>query len=91
MWNLDLVEKEKAVIHRVISKLGTNVSNMDVLQWLVGLQVSDLNAEGSWAVRLATHHELGHYDRVVCSATERTNPPFACCKVRRVNGKGLVV
>jgi len=64
---------------------------VDVLQWLVGLHVSDLNNEWVWTVRLAAEDELGHDDRIVCSATEGTDPPLRSSKMWGVNCECLIV
>ena len=35
--HLDLVEKKKAIVHRVVPEFGPNIANMHILQWLVRL------------------------------------------------------
>lgn len=74
--HLDLVEQQEAVVHGVVAKLGANVSNVDVGQRLVRLEVSDLHDKRVRAIRLALDDELGHDDSVVCSAAQRANPPL---------------
>jgi len=64
---------------------------VNVVQRLVGLQVSDLNNEWVWTVRLAAEDELSHNDCVVCSATEGTDPPLGSGKMWGVNGECLVI
>jgi hypothetical protein len=89
--HLDLVEEEEAIVHGVVAKLGTDISNVNVVEGLVSLQVSDLNTEGGRAVRLAANHELSHHNGIVGSATKRTDPPFACCEMRGVDGESFVI
>jgi hypothetical protein len=57
----------------------------------VCLQVSDLNAERCWSVRLAVDGELSHHDSVVGCAAQRPNPPFTGSQMWRMDGEGLVV
>jgi hypothetical protein len=66
MWNLYTVEQEEAVVHSVIAELGTDVSDVDVLEWLMGFHVSDLDTKGCWAIRLPINDELSHNDSVGC-------------------------
>ena len=37
MRYFDLVEKEEAIVHCVIAKLRPNVTNVDILKWLMRL------------------------------------------------------
>lgn len=74
--HLYLVEQQETVVHSIVAKLGANVSNMDVLQRLVCLEVSDLDTKRRRTVGLSINDELGHDDGMVCSASQRTNPPF---------------
>lgn len=64
---------------------------MDVLQWLVCLQVSDLNNKRMWTERLSIDDELGHYTGMVCCTAQRTNPPLASSQVRRMKSECFVV
>lgn len=91
VWDLDLVEQEEAIVHGVVAKLGANVSNVDVLEWLMRLQVSDLDAEWGWSIRFAVDDELGHDNRMVGSPSQGSNPPLAGGQMGRVDGEGLVV
>jgi hypothetical protein len=91
VWDFDVVEEQEAIVHGVVTEFGANVTNVDVLEWLVGLQIADLDAEGSRAVGLALDDQLRHDDCVVGSAAQRTNPPFARREMGRVDGEGLVV
>ena len=43
--NLDMVKEKEAVVHGVVAELGTNISDVDVVEWLVCLQITDLYAE----------------------------------------------
>lgn len=47
--NFDVVEEEETVVHGVVAKLGSDVTNVDVLQRLVRLKVADLDHEGMGA------------------------------------------
>ena len=89
--HLDVVEEEETIVHGVVTELGTDVANVDVRERLMGLQVTDLDAEWCRAVGLALNDELGHDDGVVCRAAEGPDPPFAGGQVRRVQCEGLVV
>jgi hypothetical protein len=91
VWNLDLVEEEETIVHGIVPKLGTNVTNVDVLKRLVCLQVTDLNTERGGSIRLAVDHELSHNDGIVGSTAERAYPPLACCEMGRVDSEGLVI
>jgi hypothetical protein len=91
VWDFDVVEEQETIVHGVVTEFGANVTNVDVLERLVGLQIADLDAEGSRAVGLALDDQLRHDDCVVGSAAQRTNPPFACREMRRVDGEGFVV
>lgn len=91
VWDLDLVEQKEAVVHCVVTKLGTNVTNVDVLERLVCLQITDLDAEGRGSVGLAVDDELRHNYRVVGCAAERADPPLTGRQMRRVDCEGLVV
>ena len=68
MWHLDLVEQQESVVHGVVTELGTNVADVDVLKRLVCLHVSDLNDEWMRAVRLALEDKLCHDHGVVGGA-----------------------
>lgn len=50
VWDLDVVEEEETVVHSVVAKLWSNVTNVDVLKWLVSLQVPNLDNEWMWSV-----------------------------------------
>lgn len=77
--------------HVVVTKLGSNVTDMSTLQRFVRLQVSDLNHKGMRSVVLAVDIELGHDNRMVCRSTEGADPPLGCREGRRVQGEGLSV
>ena len=77
--------------YSLVPKLGTNVTDIYVLQGLVGLQVADLHDEGVRTVVLATDIQLSHDHRVVGSAAEGTNPPLRGSECGRVDGEGLVI
>ncbi|KAI7515060.1 acyl-CoA oxidase [Hortaea werneckii] len=89
--DLDLVEEQVAIVHGVVAELGTDIADVDVLQRLVSVQVTDLDHEGVGAVGLASNDELGHDDGMVGGAAERANPPLAGGQGRGVDGEGLVV
>jgi hypothetical protein len=91
MRHLNLVEEQKSIVHGVVTELGADIPDVNILQRLVGLEIANLHAERCWAVRLAVDYELSHDNRVVGSTAERTNPPLACREMGRVNGESLVV
>ena len=88
--NLQVVEQQKAVIHGVVAEFWTDVSDVDALEWLVGLEVTDLDDEWVWAVALAVKNQLCHNDRVGSGASQRADPPLGSREVWRVNNEGLV-
>ena len=47
MGNLDVIEQKETVVHGVVTELGTDVSDVNVVERLVCLQVTDLDAEWS--------------------------------------------
>lgn len=77
--------------YSLVSKLGTNVTDINVLQGLVGLQVANLHNEGMRTVVLATDIELSHDHSVVGSATEGTDPPLGGSECGGIDGEGLVI
>lgn len=89
--HLDLVEQQETVVHGVVTELGTNVTNVDVLERLVCLEVTDLDDEGVGAVGLVVDVQLSHDDGVVGSAAERADPPLAGSQGGRVDDESLVL
>lgn len=90
MRDFDLVEQQETVIHGVVTKLGTNVTDVDVLERLVCLEITDLNDEGVGAVGLVVDIQLSHDDSVIGSAAEGADPPLAGSQGGRVDDEGLV-
>ncbi len=90
MGNLEVVEEEEAVIHGVVTELWPDISDVDALQWLVGLEVANLGDEWVRAVGLSVQDELSHDDGVGGCATEGTDPPFCGGEVGGVQDEGLV-
>jgi hypothetical protein len=68
MRHLDVVEQEETVVHGVVTKFGSDISNVDVLKRQVCLHVADLDDEWVRAVRLALEDELCHDNGMVGSA-----------------------
>lgn len=90
VWDLEVVEEEESVVHGVVSELWTDISNVDAVERLVGLEIADLHHEWVWAVGLAGEDELGHDNGMGGGAAEGANPPLGGSEVWRVNNKGLV-
>lgn len=80
-----------AIGNLLVSELGTNVTNVNVLQRQVSLHVTDLDNERMRAVWLAANDELSHNDCMVGGTTERANPPLGSCEGRGVDDEGLVL
>jgi hypothetical protein len=53
MWDLNVVEEEETIVHGVVTKFGSNITNVDPLQGFVSLHVPDLANERMWTVFLA--------------------------------------
>ena len=90
MGNFDFVEEKESVVHCVVSKLRANVTNVNILKRLMSLEVSNLYNKWVRSVRFAAHNQLGHDYGIVGGAAERSNPPFACGEMRRVQNERLV-
>ena len=63
---------------------------MDAVEWLVGLEVADLDHEWVGAIALAVENQLSHNNSMCCGAAEGADPPLGCGQVRAVNNEGLV-
>lgn len=74
-----MVQEQKAIVHGIVPKLGANITNVYILQWLVGPKVSDLDYEGMRAIRFSVNDQLGHYNGVICCTAQRTDPPLRGC------------
>src|SRR3954451_15899893 len=74
----------------LVSKLGTNIAHIHILQGLMGLQITDLHHKWVRAIVLAVNKQLSHDNRMVGGATERSNPPLGGSQCGRVNGEGLI-
>ena len=79
-----MVEEKKSIVHRIIPKLWSNISDMNVLQRLMGLQVSNLDDEGVRTMASASNNKLCHDNSIVCSSTQRSDPPLRSSQVWRV-------
>jgi hypothetical protein len=89
--HLDVVEQEEAVVHSVVTELRTDITNVDVLQWQVCLEITDLDNKWMRAERLAVDDQLGHYYGMVGGTSERSNPPLGRCEMGRVDSESLVI
>ena len=74
----------------LVSKLGTNIAHIHILQGLMSLQITDLHNKWVRAIVLAVNKQLSHDNRMVGGATERSNPPLGGSQCGRVNGEGLI-
>jgi len=79
------------VEYSLISEFRSNVTDVDVLQRLVSLHITDLNDERVRTKVLAADVELCHDDSMVGRPSERANPPFRRSQGRAVDGEGLVI
>lgn len=77
--------------HSLIAELRTDVSDVDILQRLVGLQITNLDNERVGAIVLASDEQLGHNHGMVGSATQRADPPLRGSQGRRVDCESFVV
>lgn len=75
----------------LVSKLGTNIAHVDILQRLVCLHVSDLDDERMGSVGLSIDDQLSHHHGVVGSSTQRADPPLGGSQAGRVDDEGLVL
>ncbi|KAI6753987.1 hypothetical protein HG530_013163 [Fusarium avenaceum] len=89
--DLDVVEKKETVVHGVVTELGTNVTNVDIGEGLMGLHVADGDDEGVRTVGFAVDDQLGDDDSVVSSLAQRSNPPLGRSEMRRVHSEGLIL
>lgn len=90
MRDLDFVEQEEPIVHGVVSELGADIANVDVLQGLMGLQIPDLDTERSRSIALTANNQLCHNNGVICGSSKRANPPFACCEMWGMDCECLV-
>jgi len=83
MRYLDFVQEKETVVHSaaedvrtstsevevniLIAEFSSNIPNMDVLQCLVRLQISDLEHKWVWTVGFAVDDQLSHHDSMVGS------------------------
>jgi hypothetical protein len=82
MGNFDFVEEKESVVHGVVPKFGTNITNVNILERLVSLKVSDLNNKRVRSVRFSAHNQLSHDYGIVGGTAKRSNPPFTCSEMR---------
>lgn len=79
------------VHHSLVTKLGTNVTNVNVLKRLMSLEITDLHHERMRTVVLSTDKQLGHDNRMIGSAAKGPNPPLGGSQSWGVDSKGLVI
>lgn len=91
MGDLDVVEKEEAIVHGIVPELWADISYMDIRQSLMGLEIPYLDNEGMWAVGLSIQDQLRNHDSVVGRLSERSDPPLGGGQVRRVQCECLVL
>lgn len=77
-------------MYLLVAKLGSNVTHIDILQRLMGLEIPNLDDKGMGTEVLATNVELRHDDGMVGSPAQRANPPLGRGQRRAVNDEGLV-
>ena len=92
MGDLDFIEEDEPVVHgaTIVSilllrqevstlletKLWSNVTHVNVLQWFMSLQVTNLNNERVRTVTLAIDDELSHNSSIIGGPSKCTNPPL---------------
>lgn len=76
--------------HSLVTELRPNITHIDVLQRLMGLEITDLDDKRMGAVILAPDIQLRHHNSMVGGAAQRPNPPLGRSQGRRVNGEGLI-
>jgi len=86
-----VIEEEEAVVHGVVTEFRSNITDMDILERLVRLQIADLHDERMRAVCFAVNDELRHDAGVIRRAPERADPPLASREMRRMDGECLVL
>lgn len=64
------VEEKESIIHCIIAKLRTDVSNVDAFQRFMGLHVADLAYKRMRTIGFSNNYELCHYDGMICSTSE---------------------
>lgn len=73
------------------TELWSNITDMDVLERLMSLQIADLDDKWVWAVALAVDDELSHNGGIVCGLSKSTDPPLGSSEIWRVQSEGLVI
>lgn len=74
----------------LVTKLGTNITHIYIIQWLMGFEVTDLHNERVWTVVLAINKQLGHNHSVIGRATEGSDPPLRSSQCWGVDGECLI-
>lgn len=77
--------------YSLVAELRANVTNVDVLKWLMSLEISNLNHEWMRAVVLPVDIKLCHDNCMVGSSAKGTNPPLCRSQGRGVNSEGFVL
>jgi hypothetical protein len=77
-------------LRAVTYEFWSNISDVNTVEGLVSLQVSDLDNEGVWSKGLSVEDKLRHNHGVVGGAAQRANPPFRGSEMGGVNDEGLV-
>lgn len=75
----------------VETKFGTDITNVDVRERLVCLQVTDGHDKGVRTKSLPLNDQLGHDGGVVGDLSQRSNPPLGGSQRRRVDCERLVL
>lgn len=71
-----MIQEKKSIIHGIVTKLRSNIADMNILQGFMRLQVPYLNHKRMGSVALAVDDKLRHYHGVICGTSERANPPL---------------
>ena len=71
-----MVQKKESVVHGVVTKLRTNIANMNILQRFMSFQIPYLNHKRVGSIAFSINDKLSHYHSMICGTSKGTNPPL---------------
>mmetsp|Transcript_106231 Transcript_106231/g.298749 ORF Transcript_106231/g.298749 Transcript_106231/m.298749 type:complete len:282 (+) Transcript_106231:1161-2006(+) len=74
--DLHVGDSHAAIVHTIVTKLLTDVAELDARQRLVSVPIADLEKEGMWPVVFAFDNDAGHEDAAVAALRKATRPPL---------------
>lgn len=74
--------KARKAIYILVTELGTNVANVNVLERFMSLEISNLDHKRVWSIVLPIDIKLGHDDGMVGGSPKRSNPPLGSSQGR---------